>query len=74
MIKELDRVALTEAVPEHNLEAGDVGTIVMEHEGGKGYTIEFMTLGGSTVAIVTVLAKAVREIRAREIAHVREVA
>ena len=74
MIKELDRVALAEPVLENGLEAGDVGTVVMVHQGGKGYTVEFMTLTGATVAIVTLPADAVRPIRDREIAHAREVA
>ncbi len=74
MIEELDRVALAEPVSEHGLEAGDIGTVVMVHEGGKGFTVEFMTLMGQTIAVVTLPAVAVRPLRAREIAHVREVA
>jgi hypothetical protein len=74
MIEELDRVALAKPLPEYNLDAGDIGTVVMVHEGGKGYTVEFMTLAGKTVAIATVTADFVRPIRAREIAHAREVA
>jgi Domain of unknown function (DUF4926) len=74
MIHELDMVALTTALPEHGLEAGDVGTVVMVHEDGAGYTIEFMTFAGETVAIATVDAATVRPIRDREIANVRLVA
>lgn len=74
MIDELDRVALTKSLPEHGLEAGDVGTVVAIHNGGAGYTIEFMTLAGDTLAIATVDTDAVRPVRPREIAHVREVA
>ena len=74
MIKELELVALTRALPEQNLEAGDVGTVVMVHQGGKGYSVEFMTFSGTTVAVVTVDAAAVRPLRAREIAQAREVA
>ena len=74
MISELERVALTRSVPEHGLEAGDVGTVVAVHENGRGYTIEFMTLAGKTHAIATLHADAVRPVRPREIAHVREVA
>jgi hypothetical protein len=73
MIKELDLVALTRALPEYNLEAGDVGTVVMVYQDGKGYSVEFMTFSGMTVAVVTVDADAVRPLRAREIAHVRDV-
>ena len=74
MINELDRVALTKALPEHGLVPGDVGTVVLVHKGGEGFTLEFMTLGGETLAIATVRNDAVRPLRAREIAHVREVA
>ena len=74
MINELDRVALTKSLTEHGLEPGDVGTVVMVHKGGQGYTLEFMTLAGETVAIVTVDKDAVRPLRRREITHVREVA
>ena len=74
MINELDRVALTEALPEHGLEPGDVGTVVMVHKGGQGFTLEFLSLTGETDAIVTVRSSAVRPIRRREITHVRAVA
>jgi hypothetical protein len=72
MIKELDLVALTRDVPEHGLAAGAVGTVVMVHKGGKGYTLEFVSFDGFTVAIVTLDADAVRPLRPRELAHVRE--
>jgi uncharacterized protein DUF4926 len=71
MIEELASVVLTADMPERGLEAGDIGTIVMVHQEGKGYTIEFMTLGGDTVAVVTLPAGQVRPIRTNEIAHVR---
>jgi Domain of unknown function (DUF4926) len=74
MINELDRVALTKALPEYGLVPGDVGTVVLVHKGGEGFTLEFMTLGGETLAIATVRKDAVRPLRSREITHVREVA
>jgi len=74
MIDELEIVALTRALPEHSLEAGDVGTIVMVHEKADGYTVEFMDFKGNTIAIADVPADAVRPVRKREVAHVREVA
>ena len=74
MIEELDRVALTRNLPEHNLIAGDIGAVVGVHQGGKGYTLEFMSLDGTTIAIVTLDAKDVRPLREREIAHARAVA
>ncbi|NWG19039.1 MAG: DUF4926 domain-containing protein [Chloroflexi bacterium] len=72
MIEELASVVLTTSMPEHGLQAGDIGTVVLVHQEGKGYTVEFMTLSGETVAVVTVGAEHVRPIRHNEIAHVRE--
>ena len=74
MIKELDSVVLAVDLPEHGLAKGDIGTVVLVHEDGKGFTVEFMTLAGSTVAVVTLLAPQVRPIAKDEIAHVRSVA
>ena len=74
MIEELEVVALTRRVPEHGLEAGDVGAVVMVCGNGEGYMVEFATFKGKTIAIVTLDADAVRPIREREIAHVRQVA
>ena len=71
MIDELATVVLTTDMPERGLQAGDIGTVVMVHQAGQGYTVEFMTLSGDTVAVVTLPAEQVRPIRANEIAHVR---
>jgi hypothetical protein len=74
MIKEFDAVVLTENVPENGLEAGDVGWVVMIHGDGDGYEVEFVTLAGETVSVVTVSAGAIRPVLPDEIAHVRKVA
>jgi len=74
MIKELDGVVLTTDLPEHGLAKDDIGTVVLVHEGGKGCTVEFMTLAGKTIAVVTLLANQVRSIAKDEIAHARSVA
>lgn len=74
MINELETVVLTTDLPEHRLAKGDIGTVVLVHEGGKGCTVEFMTLGGNTVAVVTLLAHQVRQTANDEIAHARPVA
>ena len=62
MIKEHDVVVLTQDLPEDRLKAGDVGTVVHIHRGGAGYTVEFMTLSGRTIAVTTVMASHVREL------------
>jgi len=74
MIKELDPVVLTRGLPEHGLQAGDVGWVVMIHGAGAGYEVEFVALDGETVSVVTVPAASVRSVRAKEIAHARKVA
>ena len=70
MIKEFDRVALRVDLPEHGLKAGDVGTVVLEHD-QRGYEVEFLTLMGETVAVVSVFADQVRPIQRGEITHAR---
>jgi hypothetical protein len=72
MIKEHDCVVLTKALPGDGLQAGDIGTVVHVHQGGAGFTVEFMTLAGQTVAISTLLPTQIRPIAKRDIAHVRE--
>jgi hypothetical protein len=73
MIKELDSVLLTTDLPEHGLAKDDIGTVVLVHEGGKGCTVEFMTLAGRTIAVITLLANQIRQIAKDEIAHARHV-
>jgi hypothetical protein len=74
MIKELDPVVLTEDLPGEGLKAGDVGSVVLVHRGGAGYEVEFTTLSGETVSVVTVAAHTIRPVTPKEIAHAREVA
>ena len=74
MINELDTVVLTADVPEHGLARGDIGTVVLVHEGGNGFTVEFMTLTGRTIAVVTLLSDQLRHSAKDEIAHARPVA
>jgi hypothetical protein len=77
MTKELDTVVLTEDLPEHGLKRGDLGTVVLLHpaEGPpEGYEVEFMTLDGQTLAVVSLSSRQVRPIGRREIAQARAVA
>jgi hypothetical protein len=74
VLKEHEVVALTRALPEHRLEAGDVGAIIAIHAGGSGYTVEFVTYAGETVAIADVREGDIRLIQEGEIANVRQVA
>jgi hypothetical protein len=72
MIEELEDVILTCDLPKHGLTSGDIGTVVLVHKEGKGYEVEFTTLDGETVAVVTLEASQVRPSKPREIAHVRD--
>lgn len=70
-ITELDQVVLCRELPEHELWAGDIGTVVLVHRGGGGYEVEFMTLDGETIAVTTLMADEVRPIGSKDVAHVR---
>jgi len=74
MIGELDDVVLECDLPEHGLTRGDIGTVVLVHEKGAGYEVEFTALDGETVAVVTLSAWHVRAVGHGEIAHARGLA
>lgn len=73
-MRELEMVVLRRDLPEARLEAGDVGTVVLAHAEGAGFEVEFATLAGETIAVVTVPAEDLRAVAPDEIAHVRRVA
>lgn len=73
-IPELESVALTRDRPEHGLKAGDIGTVVLVHQNGKGYEVEFCTFGGETVGVLTLEASEVRPLGRGEIATSRRLA
>ncbi len=70
MIREHDSVVLTVDLPEHRLKKGDVGTVVLLH-GSAGFEVEFMTLSGETIAVVSLSKDQVRQVGSREIAQAR---
>lgn len=72
MIKEHDRIVLLKDLPEDGLQAGDVGTVIHIHRQGEAFEVEFMTLDGRTVAVVTLLSSQIRTVSKRDITHVRE--
>ena len=73
-MKELELVALTQDLPEHGLVRGDIGTVVLVHGDGEGFEVEFTTLDGETVAVMTLESSLVRPINPMEIANARKVA
>lgn len=70
IMKELESAVLTTDLPEHGLSAGDIGTIVLVH-GDAGYEVEFATLEGEPLAIVSLAADQLRAVEPGEIAHAR---
>jgi hypothetical protein len=72
MIKEHDRIVLTEPVPAEGLEVGRRGTVVLVYPDGKAFEVEFTTLDGNTAAVATAEAAAVCPVNANEITHSRE--
>lgn len=73
MIREHDTVVLTDDLPELGLKRGDLGTVVLLHGSG-GYEVEFMALGGETLAVVSLESRQVPPVGRREIAQVSTVA
>lgn len=75
-IAEHERAILTTDVPEKGLVAGDVGTVVSvyyaeDSEQPAGYTLEFFSLSGESIALATVGAGAVRPAEATDVTHAR---
>lgn len=71
MIQELDSVALTRDLPEHDLKEGDVGRVVFCHGSGEAYEVEFLAGDGSTLAVLTLEADDVRALGRSDTFRVR---
>lgn len=71
MINEYDRVILLNDLPEHRLKAGDVGTVVHLYTDGEACELEFFTLDGQTLDVVTVALSEVRPVGMMDILHAR---
>lgn len=74
MIKEHERVVLTTDLIGEKLTAGDVGTVVHVYREGAAFEVEFVSLDGETVAVVTLERAQIRPVEHREITHARRVA
>jgi hypothetical protein len=74
MIREFDRVMLTEDLPEYGLKVGDIGAVVDIHGDHAGYEVEFISLEGHQIAVVTLKLDQVSEIApgAVSIASIRQ--
>jgi hypothetical protein len=73
MLQELDTIVLATDLPELELTRGDIGTIVLVHPQQAGYEVEFTSLTGETVAVVSLSPTQLRPVRPHELPHVRTV-
>jgi hypothetical protein len=73
-MREHDRVVLKVDLPDEKLLAGDVGTLVHVYDEGRAYEVEFVSLDGETLAIVTLEHPHVRPVSRREVTHARSMA
>lgn len=71
VIEEFEEVVLINDLPKFGLRAGDIGVVVDIHGDNAGYTLEFMTRDGATVAVVTLNANQIRAIGEREMMQSR---
>ena len=67
-------VALAKDILDFGLEAGDVGCVVLAHGGDKGFEVEFATIRGDTVAVLTLRSGDLPPVQGNEIPHARAVA
>ena len=73
MIKELETVVLTRDFPEDGLSSGDNGAVVHCYKDGTAFEVEFVTVNGETLAVITPGPKDLRLMHPNEILHVREI-
>ena len=72
-MQELERVALTEDLPQHGLKIGDIGMILHIYADHKGYEVEFVTLSHELIALVSFYPSQIRQLEQDEIASARRV-
>ena len=73
MIQGLDIVILLKNRPNEGLVKGDVGSVVFIHEGGKAFEVEFTTLAGDPLGVLTLAEDEIRPVSAMDVPHVRVV-
>jgi hypothetical protein len=74
MIHELDTVALTVDLPRYRLRKGDIGAVVLVPPDRSAFEVEFVSLSGDTIALVSLAPSQVRAVKADEIASARALA
>ncbi|MDD5375539.1 DUF4926 domain-containing protein [Acidithiobacillus sp.] len=71
MISELDTVILLRNRPNEGLVKGNIGAVVMVHDGGKAFEVEFITLAGDPLGVLTLAEDEILPVSARDVPHVR---
>ncbi|WP_225981870.1 MULTISPECIES: DUF4926 domain-containing protein [Acidithiobacillus] len=67
----MDIVILLKNRPNEDLVKGDVGSVVFIDEGGKAFEVEFTTLAGDPLGVLTLAEDEIRPVSARDVPHVR---
>jgi hypothetical protein len=62
MFRELDMVILKKALPDHGLNRGAIGTIVLVHKKSAGYEVEFVAPEGKTTVTVSLKSSDIRTV------------
>jgi hypothetical protein len=70
VIQELDAVVLIKDQPNESLVKSDMGAVVLVHEGGNAVEVEFVTLTGDTLGVLTMTTDEIRPISAHDVPHV----
>ena len=74
MISQHDLVALDVDLPKLGPRTNDLGVVISVHRDGAAYTVEFMNIGGNTIAVVTLSAEEVRRVLPNEMKQSRPLA
>ncbi|MHB1267931.1 MAG: DUF4926 domain-containing protein, partial [Acidithiobacillus ferriphilus] len=64
MMQKLEPVILLKDYPDQGLVKGDMGAVVMAHAGGKAFEVEFVTLAGDALGVLTLTADEMRPVSA----------
>ena len=71
-VKELDLVVLERDIDEYGLKRGDIGTIVHCYSDSQTFEVEFLTVDGQTITVLTLTEADIRPLKPSEILHARE--
>ena len=72
VFREHDLVVLTSDFPAHDLTQGDMGTVVHVHPDEGAFEVEFATITGHAVAVLTLRPDQFRPVESGDISHVRK--